>query len=100
MNLQFNGRQLGKTTEQMRAAPENAIYVWCHECLRYPRALARLIQRTDLKIVGPSFFEVSWMGYDKPVVLDHAAPQMMNGHQYDGFCACRARLHVRGIHCD
>lgn len=68
-------RQTGRTTLQMRAAPQGAVFVWCNEELFYPKALARDIGREDLKIISPRGIE--WgqasRGRIPGIVVDHAA---------------------------
>lgn len=66
----FRGR--GTTTQQMREAPQGALFVWCTSNLRYPRDLARSIWRCDLVIVSG---EGMWRHLGKrfsAVVFDHA----------------------------
>ena len=46
-------RQTGRTTDQMIAAAEGSLFIWCNSALDYPRALARRLGRRDLFIVGP-----------------------------------------------
>lgn len=63
----------GKTTRQIQDAPRDAIFVWCNANLAYPRRLALLLGRTDLRIETPIFFSTErWRGLSKDVVLDHA----------------------------
>ncbi len=63
-------RQTGKTTAAILAAPKNAYFVWVNENLSYPIALARSLERIDIKVVGPSFIKklIGIRGYS--VVLD------------------------------
>ena len=51
-------RQSGRSSEQMKAAPAGAVYVWVNSMLGYPKALARAVGREDLRIVGPHMVEV------------------------------------------
>ena len=62
--------QSGKTSEQMKAAPKGAVYVWVNSMLGYPKALARAVGREDLRIVGPHMVEVL---RGREMVVDHAA---------------------------
>ena len=67
------GRGTGRTTEQMRAAPEGAIYVWVNSVLAYPKGLAHHLGRSDLEVVPESWLEPKRVrGLTRPVVLDHA----------------------------
>ena len=63
-------RQIGRTSEQMKAAPKGAVYVWVNSILGYPKALARAVGREDLRIVGPHMVEVL---VHREMVVDHAA---------------------------
>lgn len=66
-------RGSGLTTKQMREAPVKAIFVWCNENRTYPRALARYLGRTDLRILSPEAIEHEMRGFRGEVVVDHAA---------------------------
>ena len=59
-----------KTSEQMKAAPKGAVYVWVNSNLIYPKALACVVGREDLRIVGPHMVEVL---AHREMVVDHAA---------------------------
>jgi hypothetical protein len=48
-------RQSGRTTAQMLACPEGAIYVWPNSQLYYPECLKQSLGRRDLEIVTPSW---------------------------------------------
>lgn len=61
-------RRAGRTTRQMEAAPEGAVYVWCEDALTYPRRLAEHLGRTDLVIVSPSDRRIRGANH---VVFDH-----------------------------
>jgi hypothetical protein len=69
-----NDRGTGRTSEQMRNAPQGAFYVWCNHHLGYPRTLAERLGRKDLKIVSNSWLNGdSWLGRrGYKVVIDHA----------------------------
>lgn len=65
----------GKTTEQMLAAPQGAIYIWvAGSPLEYPIRLAKRLNRPDLKIKLP--YEIEYghclRGFNGPIVVDHA----------------------------
>ena len=68
-------RGTGRTTEQMRTAPANAVFIWCNGVIDYPRRLARFLGRPDLMVVSPAA-ATDWRSYPhfykRPVVLDHA----------------------------
>jgi len=67
-------RQTGKTIEQMKVAPQNAVYVWLNGHTLYPEDVARSMGRGDLKIVSPSWLESdAWRGQKfTAIILDHA----------------------------
>ena len=73
-------RGTGHTTAQLRAAPENALFVWHVDDTCYPKELAKKIGRTDLKIVGPSYVNGNnWMGLSlSGVVVDHYAAEVLS----------------------
>lgn len=66
-------RQSGRTSAQMKKAPRGAYYVWPNKALNYPRALAKHLKRTDLKIVSPLFFGYKGRGAGLKVkiIIDH-----------------------------
>lgn len=67
-------RGIGRTTKQMQAAPQAAIFVWCDSSLYYPKYLARRLGRKDLRVVPASWLTASMWGTspDTHVVIDHA----------------------------
>lgn len=68
-----DARETGRTTEQMRAAPQGALYVWVNGALHYPAKLAGTLGRNDLTVVSPGSVDRAIAGTRRPVVLDHAA---------------------------
>lgn len=88
-------RQTGITTEQMKKAPRDAIYVWVNHHFDYPRTLAKKLGRDDVRVVSPSFLASNNLcGLLRPVILDHATvltrPQR---EEYEAHCAyCKARF--------
>jgi len=50
-------RNTGRTSAQMKAAPEGSVFVWCNHDLHYPRELAMFVGRTDLKVVPLGWLE-------------------------------------------
>ena len=85
-------RQMGITTKQMRAAPENAVFVWCTSDLSYPKALAKALGRHDLEIVTPRWLVLrSWRGRDlSGLVVDHATYLADDEHR--GWMEAKERL--------
>lgn len=85
-------RGTGRTTKQMREAPAGAVFVWNNDHLEYPRHVARVIGRPDLKIIGPR-------GLDRirpplaGIVVDHAAS--LSHQQHALFMQLLRLAHVR-----
>lgn len=80
-------RGTGLTTNQMRGAPRNAIYIWpATASRRYAVELARHLQRADLRIETPAFFEGDrWRGLRVPIVMDHATSEHMPPAAWEGW---------------
>lgn len=86
-------RGTGRTTKQMKAAPQGAVFVWCNNHLDYPRRLAEKLGRGDLQIVGPMWLEYAghWLGSTfTDIIVDHAA-QLSEGTR-DGCYLIRMRI--------
>jgi hypothetical protein len=67
-------RGTGRTSDLLRAAPREAVFVWCNDRLEYPKQLARAVGRSDLMVVAPSWLQHGLIGRrGKCVVVDHAA---------------------------
>lgn len=71
-------RGTGITTQQMRAAPHGAVYVWCNSHLGYPKGLARAIGREDLDIRSPGWLTCQNVAGREfsGVIIDHALVRM------------------------
>ena len=69
-------RRVGTTSQQMRQAPRNAIYVWCNGVLSYPRQLALHLGRTDLDIRSPSEITTRLVGRRVPIIVDHSVREL------------------------
>ena len=80
-------RGSGQTSEQMKSAPRDAVFVWCNDGLRYPTDLARHLGREDLKIVGPGGAYMAAVGTTRLVVIDHAAYQLVSAEVFDKISA-------------
>lgn len=66
-------RGTGRTFQQLRDAPRDAVFVWCNDWLDYARDLAKHIGRVDIKIVSASSCRAGHLrGINSPVVIDHA----------------------------
>lgn len=66
-------RQTGTTSQQIMAAPKNAVYVWAHSNTTYPTMLARRLGRTDINFVSPDWLLTdNWRGRRLVVIIDHA----------------------------
>jgi hypothetical protein len=67
-------RHCGLTSGQMKAAPAGEFFVWCNGDLRYPKALAANLGRSDLRIVSPDEVRFGCLyGHRGSVLVDHAA---------------------------
>jgi hypothetical protein len=67
-------RGTGRTSRQLQAAPQGAVFVWCNDHLGYVRGLVRASGRQDLTIVGLSALDDDRLrGRKYQVVVDHAA---------------------------
>lgn len=53
-NIPSELRGLGTTTQQMKLAPQSALFIWPVANLSYPKDLARNLGRSDLMVVGPA----------------------------------------------
>lgn len=70
-------RNTGKTTEQLRTAPKNALFFWCTGATHYARSLAAHLGRTDITIapidnIDYKLDEPGWVG-NRYIIVDHAA---------------------------
>lgn len=67
-------RQTGRTTQQLKNAPQGAIFVWCNAHTHYPQNLARALGRSDLKIKPFGWLEERNVRGLRGtcVILDHA----------------------------
>jgi hypothetical protein len=74
-------RGTGRTTNQIRSAPQGAIYAWCNEHTRYASDLAVKLGRKDVRIVPRSWVVRGYgRGLDmSKVILDHAFTARMTG---------------------
>lgn len=85
-------RGTGRTTEQIVNAPLGSVYVWCNGVMDYPRCLVRRLNRTDIKVVPPSWITSdNWRGKElKGVVVDHALK--LTPDQYESLNVIRSRI--------
>lgn len=70
-------RGQGVTTNQIKNAPENSIFVWCNNETHYPKSLCRQLNRTDLEVWSRSKYfrekRIGLRGYKGvEFILDHA----------------------------
>jgi len=73
---------LGRTTQQMLAAPKNAIYVWpVGRTKDYALRLAKHLGREDLLVTTPENMRRHFEGSRSPVILDHGC--RLTGWQVD-----------------
>jgi len=90
-------RGTGRTTKQIKEAPQGAIFICPPDAFDYTRRLVHDLGRTDLRIERPSFFDGRWHGLRLPIVVDHAAPEYMTNRERDGWGACAGYLRVHNI---
>jgi len=85
-------RGTGKTTALMKAAPPDAVYIWCNSALEYPKQLAKKIGRADLRIVSPAWLSNrQWMGIELTgLVADHAC--RFSNDEWHGFTDGQTRV--------
>ena len=84
-----NDRQTGRTTAQMKVAPQGAVFV-CRNAhsIFDTKHLAAKAGRGDLKVVGPEFIEVvGYRGFDpNAIILDHDIDCNMAGmREFEGW---------------
>ncbi len=71
-------RGTGTTTQQLKSAPEGALFIWCNNfTLNYPKSICSRINRPDIKVVGPHVLTSE--GYPQlhgsqysDIIVDHA----------------------------
>ncbi len=84
-------RGIGATTQQMEAAPNGAVFVWCNGNTDYAIHLARKIGRDDLRIESPMWLVERWRGLELTgVVVDHAA--RLTDEQWNGYLGSLTRV--------
>ena len=88
-------RGTGRTTKQMKEAPQNAVFIWgTPGSIEYAVDLARKIGREDLQIKTPVWLKDQWKGLRLTgVVVDHAAP--LSSEQAEGLQKARIRLDAK-----
>lgn len=90
-------RRTGRTTGQLKAMPENGIFISVHHsAMDHDKALARHIGRPDIQIVAPSWLtSMCWQGMEYSAMeIDHAYPQLnkFNERFYDLLLHARTRV--------
>lgn len=88
-------RGTGRTTRQMKEAPQGAIFIWCAEGLAYPRGLAEKAGRRDLRIEPLSRVRLTpeWLrGTNRPIVVDHEAMVRMTARQWHEIAMLNSRI--------
>jgi hypothetical protein len=89
-------RGMGQTTTQILHAPKNAYYVWVNGAVHYPKDLARHLGRTDIQVLSPrDLDDYCRIAPTRPVVVDHAAPLMLNDKQREILNILIARFESR-----
>lgn len=71
--------QSGRTSSQLKAAPQNAVYIWpCNASLFYPKELAKTLNRTDITFAIASTKPEKFFGIRNQIVIDHAAFNLLS----------------------
>ena len=85
-------RGSGITSQQMKDAKPNAVFVWCGSNTYYPEKLAQSLGRQDLKIVSPYWLRMeSIRGREfTEIVVDHAAD--LTDSQHEAFLEAKHRI--------
>lgn len=95
-NHEANNRQSGRTTQQLRDAPTDSVYVVCNQNAKdYTRRIAQSLGRGDIHIVTPAVLDdEGWVrSLKRPaIVVDHAT--RLVGRQYDAVSYIQS--HMRG----
>ena len=87
-------RGTGRTTNQIKHAPQGAFFVWINASTDYPRQLAKQLGRDDLRIVSPNWlvFE-QWRGMRlSGIIVDHAALDRFTYAQWRALNKARTRI--------
>ena len=87
-------QQHGRTTEQMKKAPQKAVFIWCNQQISYAVNLAESLGRNDLEIVSPMWLtHRRWIGRELTgLVVDHAAE--LTKDQSMSFMEALARVRI------
>ena len=91
-------RGTGRTTQQLKALPLNAIYISCnHSCIYYDTQLTRMLNRRDIQVVGPDWVtSMRWQGLTYSAIeVDHAYPDVSRRTALFYEYLQRARTRVR-----
>lgn len=87
-------RPAGKTTSQIKSAPQGALFIWHSPDTGYARRLAAHLGRGDLEFSGPSVLDhgaaVIRGRRLSAVVVDHHAEAMLNGDRLAALAELRA----------
>lgn len=66
-------RGIGRTTKQIKNAPQNSTFIWCNSDISYPKEIARKLGRDDIEIRTPGYIGLQkHRGCRRPIVIDHA----------------------------
>lgn len=75
-------RGTGRTTRQLREAPQNSIYIWFNLNLHYVRKLAQHLGRNDIKVMTQDDIGYGRLnGLNVPILVDHAVRLTMQESQ-------------------
>lgn len=90
-------RRMGKTRQQLRDAPQGAVFVWCNNHTEYPMRLARQLGRTDIKVVSLQWLlDRRFLSADRRyVVIDHATFEWDRVDVSEAVDLCNAVMEMR-----
>lgn len=88
-------RGTGTTTQQLKSAPHEALFIYYRDDLSYPKSLCKKLNRTDIIVRGPRDL-TNWeglIGLQYPaVIVDHATEGTSERH----FGFSKLLLWIRG----
>jgi hypothetical protein len=76
----------GTTTQQLKGAPQGALFIYNSDYLDYPKGLCKLIGREDVHVKGVHVLKDwhSLLGYEySAIIVDHAVEN--TAERFEGF---------------
>jgi hypothetical protein len=93
-------RGTGRTTTQLKNLPARATFFWYTNDTYYPKALAKKLNREDIKVYPRSslanphkFYGLAYFKF----ALDHATSSFMSLAEWDGLIDLRERERARNV---